>query len=227
MHGHDRGVIAFVHHHVQAHGLQQEPCMKIPHATTGLRRWLLAAAALLVLAGCATGPRITTEADPEADFSKYRTFAFYSPLAIEKDGYSSAASERFKAATRAQLESRGYVYSADKPDLWVNLNWYIERRTDVTSIPTVDYAYYYSYRARGYYAVPYWRDRTDVYRYTEGTVNVDLVDVARNRLVWEGIAVGRVSNLKPEDRDARIDSTLASLFQQYPYRAGQAQGSLQ
>ena len=191
-----------------------------------LARWLMALCALVLLAGCATGPRITTEADPRADFSRYRTFAFYSPLAAEKKGYSSPTSERMKAAVRTQMESRGYAYTADdKPDLWVNINAYMERRTDITSSPFIDYSYYYGYRAhRYYYAMPYWYDRPYVYRYTEGTVNVDLVDVARNALVWEGIAVGRVSNLKPADRDARIDSTMADIFARYPYRAGSAQG---
>jgi len=183
--------------------------------------WTCGLALFTVLAGCASGPRISTEADPEADFARYRTFAFYSPLAIEKESYTSAASERMKAAARAQMESRGYVFTPDKPDLWVNINAFTERRTDVSTMPTVDYAYYYSYRARGYYVVPYWRDRTDVYRYTEGTINVDLVDVARNRLVWEGIAVGRVSNSKdPAQRDARIDGAIADIFAQFPYRAG-------
>lgn len=183
--------------------------------------WLVALCGLALLAGCATGPRISTEADPEADFSRYRTFAFYSPLAIEKEGYSSAMSERMKAAARAQMESRGYRFVAENPDLWVNINAYTQRRTDVTTMPTVDYAYYYSYRARAYYAVPFWRDEAQVYRYTEGTLNVDIVDVARNRLVWEGIAVGRVGNTKDQaQRDARIDSTMADIFAQYPYRAG-------
>jgi hypothetical protein len=192
--------------------------MNIP---TRIAAWLVALCALALVAGCATGPRITTEADPQADFSRYRTFAFYSPLAIESEGYSSAMSERMKAAARAQMESRGYVYTETSPDLWVNINAYTQRRTEVSSMPTVDYAYYYSYRANRYFAVPYWRDRTDVYRYTEGTMNVDLVDAARNRLVWEGIAVGRVTNARDAAaRDARIDSTMAEIFARYPYRAG-------
>ena len=183
--------------------------------------WVCGLALFALLAGCATGPRISTEADPEADFARYRSFGFYSPLAIEREGYSSAASERMKSAARAQMESHGYVFTTDKPDLWVNINAFTERRTDVSTVPTVDYAYYYSYRARGYYVVPYWRDRTDVYRYTEGTINIDLVDVARNRLVWEGIAVGRVSNTQdPVQRDARIDGAIADIFAEYPYRAG-------
>ena len=182
---------------------------------------VLVLAAVALLAACATGPRITAEADPQADFSRYRSFGFYSPLAIEPHGYSSAATDRMKAAARAQMESRGYVYTEDKPDLWVNINAYTRQRTDVSSMPTVDYAYYYSYRSRGYYVVPYWRDRTDVYRYTEGTLNVDLVDVERNRLVWEGIAVGRVTRENdPARRDARIDATMAEIFARFPYRAG-------
>lgn len=184
--------------------------------------WTCGLALFALLAGCATGPRISTEADPEADFSRYRTFAFYTPLAIEREGYTSASSERMKAAARAQMESRGYAFTTTgKPDLWLNINAFTERRTDVSTTPTVDYAYYYSYRARGYYVVPYWRDRTDVYRYTEGTINIDLVDVARNRLVWEGIAVGRVSTSKdPAQRDARVDGAIADIFAQFPYRAG-------
>ncbi len=189
--------------------------------TNRFAAWLVALCAVALLAGCATGPRIATEADPQADFSQYRTFAFYSPLAIEREGYTSAASERMKAAARAQMESRGYVFTADKPDLWVNINAFTERRTDVSTVPTMDYAWYYSYRANRYFAMPYWRDDTHVYRYTEGTLNVDLVDVAKNRLVWGGVAVGRVSSKQnPEQRDASIDSTMAEIFARYPYRAG-------
>lgn len=177
-------------------------------------------ALVLLLAGCASGPRITSEADPEADFGSYRTFGFYTPLALEKEGYATPTTDRIKAAARAQLESRGYTYTTQQPDLWVNLNAYMQERTDVTSYPTVDYSYYYSYRSRAYFAVPYWRDQTQVRQYTEGTLNVDLVDRQKNRLVWEGIAVGRIAKLKPAERAARIDSTLAEIFARYPYRAG-------
>ena len=184
---------------------------------------LLALGALaLLLAGCASGPRISSEADPEANFGSYRSFGFYAPLALEKEGYATPTTDRIKAAARAQLESRGYVYSADRPDLWVNLNAYMQERTDVSTIPTVDYNYYYSYRARSYFAVPYWHDQTRVRQYTEGTLNVDLVDRQKNRLVWEGIAVGRIAKLKPEERAARIDATMAEIFARYPYRAGQS-----
>ncbi|MEO6517921.1 MAG: DUF4136 domain-containing protein [Pseudoxanthomonas sp.] len=181
----------------------------------------LLGALLLLLAACASGPRISSEIDPQANFSSYRSFGFYTPLALEKEGYATPTTDRIKAAARAQLESRGYTYSATQPDLWVNLNAYMQEKTSVTSTPTVDYDYYYSYRARTYVAVPYWRDQTSVRQYTEGTLNVDLVDRRKNSLVWEGIAVGRMARLKPEQRATRIDATMAEIFAAYPYRAGQ------
>ena len=184
-------------------------------------RWLLAALLLALLAACATGPRLSSDSDPRADFSAYRTFAFYSPLAIEREGYASLVSGRMKAAARAEMEARGYRYSEEDPDLWLNINAYMQRRTDVSTIPDVDYAYYYSYRHRGYVAVPYWHDRTTVHRYTEGTMNIDLVDAERNALVWEGIAVGRVTrNQDAAARDAAIDATIRDIFAAYPHRAG-------
>ena len=183
-------------------------------------RLLLVAAAVLVLAACATGPRITSDVDPSADFARYRTFAFYSPLAIENQGYATLTSGRTKDAARRQMEVRGYVYDEKSPDLWVNLNAYMQEKTDVYSTPEVDYDYYYSYRARGYVAVPYWRDRTDVRQYTEGTLNVDVVDARQKRLVWEGVAVGTVGRVKPEQRGERIDAAVAAIFATYPYRAG-------
>lgn len=191
--------------------------MRVPYRS--IVGWLTVVAAML-LSACATGPRISSDVDPSADFSRYRTFAFYSPLAIESQGYTTLVSGRMKASARAQMESRGYVYNEKSPDLWVNLNAFMQEKTDVVSTPEVDYDYYYSYRARRYVAVPYWRDRTDVYRYTEGTLNVDLVDARENRLVWEGVAVGRVARAKPEERAARIESAIADIFVRFPYRAG-------
>lgn len=191
-------------------------------ATRRTAAWIIAACAALLLAGCATSPRISFEADPRADFSAFRTWAFYDPLAVESYGYETATSEIVKRAVRREMDARGYAYDAENPDLWVNVNAYMQRRTDVSSIPSVDYAYYYHYRARRYVAVPYWHDRTHVTRYTEGTMNVDLVDARQNRLVWEGIAVGRVGHVTVANREAYINQTIAEIFSRFPHRAGAA-----
>lgn len=187
--------------------------------TTGALRLALLLLVVLV-AGCATGPRITTDTDPSADFSRYSSFAFFEPLAIEDKGYATPNSKRMKAAARRELEARGYVYDEAKPDLLVNINAYINERQDVVSTPYLQHNLYYSYRFRGYVSSPYWVNRTDVYSYTEGTLNVDLVDAREKQLVWEGVAVGRMANTKPSERDTRINQAIGEIFAKYPHRAG-------
>jgi Domain of unknown function (DUF4136) len=190
--------------------------MRVPAGAIRIALLLLVA----LLAGCATGPRITTDTDPSADFARYRTFAFYEPLAVETKGYATPSSKRMKSAARREMEARGYVYDEAKPDLLVNINAYINERQDVISTPQLQFRTYYNYRYNSYVQSAYWTDRTDVYNYTEGTLNIDLVDSLAKQLVWEGVAVGRMANTKPTQRDARIDSTIAEIFAQYPHRAG-------
>ena len=59
-------------------------------------------------------------------------------------------------------------------------------------------------------------------QYTEGTLNIDVVDARKKQLVWEGVAVGTVGRVKPEQRGERIDAAVAAIFAAYPYRAGMA-----
>ena len=185
--------------------------------------WLLAACSIAILAGCATGPRVTTDFDPEADFARYKSWAFYQPIAMEQSGYSTFITERIRADVRREMEARGYVYDETSPDLRVNFQGIVQEKTDVYSIPRSDVQYFYSYRARSYYAMPFWYDQTQVNQYTEGTLTVDLVDAARNRLVWTGAAIGRVTRKTPQERNADVDRAITEIFLRYPYRAGSGQ----
>lgn len=176
--------------------------------------------AALLLAACATGPRVSVDADPQADYSRYRTFAFFEPLAIESRGYSTLLSERLKGEARRQMEARGFVYDAGAPDLRVNMNALVEEKTDVVAVPDVDWGWYYSYRARAYVAVPFHTQRAQVVRFREGTINVDLVDARERRLVWEGVAVGSAAGRTPDERRNRAVAAVAKIFDAFPHRAG-------
>jgi len=184
-------------------------------------RWhaLVALVLVSVLAACTTGPRVRIDADPSADFSQYRTWGFYQPLAMEQSGYSSYLSDQIKASVRRAMDSRGYRFSADKPDLLVNFQGVIRERTDVYDVPRSDIQYFYSYRARAYYAYPVWYDETRVNQYTEGTLTIDLVDAARNRLVWNGDAIGRVTQKTAQQRAVSADQAITAIFARYPYYA--------
>ena len=51
---------------------------------------LLAAGCLAALLSCATGPSIRSDYDQKADFSRYRTFGYMSPLGTDNAGCKPA-----------------------------------------------------------------------------------------------------------------------------------------
>jgi hypothetical protein len=176
----------------------------------------------LLLASCASKPTIESDYDHSIDFSKYKTYGFFNPMGIENPNYSSVLGGVFRDAISKEMESRGYVKS-DTPDLMVNVSGRMKDKTKVTTSPSM-HGGYYGYRGGRYGA---WGgygygSTTHVSNYTEGTVNVDLVDVGLKRMVWEGVAMGRVDDSKTnEETRATINSAIQEMFAGYPFRAGQ------
>lgn len=197
--------------------------MRLTHAshalTTSLRAMLLGV--LLALGACATGPRLFANQDPGADFALYKTFSFAAPLDTDRPQYASVLSSYLKDATRRELEARGYRYVEAGGDLTVNFHVETREKVQTTQTPTgpamgMGYGYY-GYRGMNYGV---WSGyQTEVRQYTEGTLNVDLVDSARKRLVWEGVAVGRINDQVRENLQAAIDGVIPQVFQKYPHRA--------
>lgn len=176
-------------------------------------------AALIALAGCASGPSVRFDADPQADFGRYRSWAFYEPIAMEANGYASLTSARVREAVQREMAARGYAHDPQAPDLRVNFQGVVQDRTDVYTEPRSDFRYVYNYRAQAYVAVPVWYDQTQVRQYREGTLTVDLVDARANQLVWTGSAIGRVTGRTSQERTTEIDAAVAAIFARYPHRA--------
>lgn len=198
--------------------------MQANSVLTKFSRLLLIAGVMALLAGCASGPTIQSDYDPHIDFSHYKTYGFFNPMGIEGPNYSSIYGSIFRDAIGKEMESRGYVLS-DNPDLMINVSGRLQDKTQVTTTSNpYTGGYYYGYR-RGFYDpwVGYGYDTTThVSNYTEGTVNVDMVDVAQKRMVWEGVAVGRVKGSKTgEERRQAIYNGIREVFAGYPFRAGQ------
>jgi len=179
---------------------------------------------ILILASCSSGPNIVSDYDHTADFTQFKTYGFYNPMGIENPNYSSIYGSIFRDAIGKELQARGYRES-DTPDLLINVS---ARMQDKTKVTTTSDPYmsggYYGYR-RGHYGG--WGGygygtTTHVSTYTEGTINVDMVDRVEKRMVWEGVAVGRLKENKTNDETREnIYSGIKEMFAAYPFRAGQ------
>lgn len=191
----------------------------LPDTAPGpMARGLAGLGLTLLLAGCASGPSIFVNEDPGAAFSGYRTYGFAEPLGTDRPEYSSLLSQYLRTAAARELEARGYR-PGDEPDLLVN--FYLETKEKIRSTsspsPGVSFGGYYGYR-RGYYGV--WSGyETTVSQYTEGTLNVDVVDRERKQLVWEATVVGRIRDADREDVQGTVDSVMAQVFSRFPHRA--------
>jgi len=182
------------------------------------------AGAVLLLASCASKPKIKSDYDQTVDFSQFSTYGFFNPMGIENPNYSSIYGSIFRDAISKEMESRGYKQS-DNPDLMINVSGRLQQKTKVTTTSDPYMAGgYYGYR-RGHYGT--WGGygygtQTQVSNYTEGTVNVDMVDRVQKRMVWEGVAVGRINEKKTNDeRRAGINEGIKEMYAGYPFRAGQ------
>jgi len=189
-----------------------------------LSRLLSLCVAALLVASCASKPNIETDYDPTIDFSQYKTYAFFNPMGIENPNYSSIYGSIFRNAISKEMESRGYTQS-DNPDLMINVSGRLQDKTRVTTTSDPYMAgSYYGYRrgAYGAWGGYGYGTTTHVSNYTEGTVNVDIVDRAQKRMVWEGVAVGRVKeNRTSEETRTNIQAGIKEMFAGYPFRAGQ------
>jgi hypothetical protein len=170
----------------------------------------------VLLVGCAsTGPRVTSNINPNTDFSGFATYNFMQPLGTDRPGgIQTPLSTRLISALGREMESRGYRRS-DSPDLLVNVFVNTERRMDVRQVPTT--TTFHGYRSNRYST---WGGyHTEVREYTKGTLAVDLVDVRNRMLAWEGKALKRLNRSATELSDDQINNAVSAVMAEFPFTA--------
>ena len=188
-----------------------------------LFRIFLVLTTFALMTACASSTNIQSDYDRSVDFSKYKTYGYYSPMGIENPNYSSLMGQMFRDAIDVQMKQRGYVKSSN-PDVLFNVSARLEDKTRVTttSDPMMYGGGYYGYRGGRYdpWGGYGYGTSTHVSQYTQGTVNIDMVDPRMKRMLWEGVAIGRVND-KNDNLREDVMTGVAEMFAGYPFRAGQ------
>jgi len=176
----------------------------------------LLAATLLLTVGCGSGINVSSDFDPDVDFSTLKTFKWVDvPKRSAEDPLSNPLiGGRIRRAVEKVLTSKGYTIS-EKPDFYIFAHAGMKEKMNVT-----DWGYAY-----GPYWGPYPYGRNiDVSYYTEASVVLDIVQRReKDQLAWRGIGTGVVSqgySRTPEEAQAAIDDAMAQILYDFPPERG-------
>ena len=159
------------------------------------------------LAGCSS-VSVNQDYDPDYDFSKLKTYGFI-PLSSE-EGIDQLSADKLTVALKKELTAKGYTLS-EQADFGIALMFSSKTKTNIQS-----YGYGYGY---GYWGRPgmYGTGGVDVTQYDEGTLVIDIIDMAEQKLVWRGIGSGTMSQSPTvEERTANINYVVAEILAQFP-----------
>ena len=165
---------------------------------------------LLFLVASCSSVRVSTDYDTTADFSTYKTFAFYKK-GIDKVDISDLDKRRILKAVESELLAKGFTKS-DTPDLLVNIFTKARKKIDI---------YNDGYGYGGYYGWYPWyygpNFGTHISQYTEGTLFVDLIDAHKKELAWQGIGSGALNTTgNISKKEKRIKEFVANIMAKYP-----------
>jgi hypothetical protein len=164
----------------------------------------------LALTGCAT-MLVNAHADRRVDFAAYRTYDWAPADALPAGDPRLDNNPFFKdyleGAVERRLAIRGLARdNAGAPDLLIHYHASVNQRIDVVRTD----------RQRGYC---YGEDcQVDVFEYEAGTLVLDFVDAATDKVVWRGWAQDIVDGaIDDQDRlEKKIDEAVARLIELYP-----------
>jgi len=154
---------------------------------------------------------VTTDYDRSADFSKYKTFAFFE-LADKSGSISDLNKNRIINSVKAEMSKKGFVEKGTNPDLLINLTTFIENKQSISS-NTYGYGGYY--RPYGWGGGYVGTTTYDVYNYKDGSLIIDIIDAAKNQLVWQGTGNKEIDT-PSDDPDKTIAEAVAKIMAGFP-----------
>lgn len=169
------------------------------------------------LSGCAS--KVQSDFDHDAIFSYYRTFDWIAPpvRASEEDlrsdpegpfARNSLLDKRIRAAVNRKLEKRGFRYvEGDESDF--RLNYHVTFKDKLVGSGS-DFGYVGRYNRGAFSSGFNWSVR----QYQEGTIIIDVVDRAKDQLVWRGWITKR--NRDGNFDEAEINRAVNEILTRFP-----------
>ncbi len=157
--------------------------------------------------------KVAADYDKEADFNSYKTFAFFK-TGIDKAEISDLDKRRILRAIEAELLAKGYTKS-ENPDMLVSIFTKSQQRVDI-----YNNAWGWGGFGPGWggYGPGWgwgWNNQPVVSTQTEGTLFIDLIDMQKKELIWQGMGTGYISK-KMEKKEEQIKEFVQKIMEKYP-----------
>ncbi|PWK17547.1 DUF4136 domain-containing protein [Xanthomarina spongicola] len=153
---------------------------------------------------------VASDYDKEANFTDYKTFAFYK-TGIDKAEISDLDKRRILRAIESEMLAKGFTKS-ETPDLLVSIFTKSREKVNVQS------SGYYPYGYGWGWSPYYWGSYNTVTTSTEGVLYIDLIDANKKELVWQGVGTGYLSQ-NTNKKEERIKEFVAAIMVKYPPNA--------
>ena len=150
--------------------------------------------------------KVASDYDSDADFSNYKTFAFYKS-GIDKVEISDIDKKRILKSIQNTLLNKGLTLD-ENPDILINIstksseNIYIDN-----SFYSPYYTGWYPHYSRGH--------RQVAYSTSQGALYIDVIDTKSKQLIWQGKGIGVLSS-KKSDRDELVNNYVTKILEVYP-----------
>jgi hypothetical protein len=169
---------------------------------------------LAVLAGCAAAPQVGSDADRNADFAGYHSFALLPRervvMSMPPDAMRNPlVISRIEDEVEREMQRTGYALADPaSADLVVDFAIGAQQRIDVHALPA-DWG-----------PGPGWPGPTghdiDVRQFRKGTLAIDVYDVRTRRPLWHGWAQKELTRKDLEQSSAPIHEAVESVLAKFP-----------
>lgn len=177
-----------------------------------MKKISLIALSIVLISSCAT-IKVTSDFDKTAPFESYKTYAF-TQEALNLN-INELNRNRLINAVEAQLKAKGFTKS-ETPDVLIDMNL-VSKTIQTATANTTGGGGYYGPGYRYGYGGGFSTTTINYDSYEEGTLFVDMIDVAKNQLVWQGRGVGTLNpDVSAEKREANINYAIEQIFSKYP-----------
>ena len=187
-------------------------------------------ASLCLLFTVACGPTVDTYRPTQADLSNYQSFAFLPNANISMPDNSKMSSDEVSQMVvqtiNNSMRQQGYQLDRENPDLLILASVKTSIETDVDYDPIYANYPYTNLTATTIYPAydPYYYPQytgytdfvgydTDINRYKEGSLVIDVVDRSTRQVVWKGISSKPIYSGSTSEAIADL---VMEIFEEYP-----------